>query len=263
MFTIILIYMYILTIIFLLFKTYRKKIDLIYKLIIPKYIYIISKFNNMNKYIDNDFDFLFKIVILGDSGVGKSNIISKFAKNEFSIESKSTIGVEFHTKIISLNEKKIKIQFWDTAGQERYRCITSSYYKGAHGIIVVYDITNHLSFERVSYWIDEIYKNVMTDIPILLVGNKSDLDYKRNVLFDNGFQFANKYNLSFIEMSAMVGTNIEIGIQKLVKNIYEEFIKKNSNKNNINTNSKININLNENKLNKNSKNKFKNENNCC
>lgn len=211
-----------------------------------------NKYNN--KYCDEDFDFLFKLVILGDSGVGKSNIITRYAKNEFNLESKATIGVEFHTKLISINDVKIKIQFWDTAGQERYRSITSAYYKGSHGILVVYDITNFDSFEHVSNWIQEIYKNVGNNIPILLVGNKSDLDYKRVIPIEKSLELANKYNLAFIEMSAMVGINIQSGIEELVKNIYDLYLQKNQN-NIINmskniydiNNKKINIKLIENK----------------
>lgn len=221
----------------------------------------------MNKYNNNDneedYDFLFKLVMLGDSGVGKSNIITRFVRNEFNIESKATIGVEFHSKIIYLNEKKIKLQFWDTAGQERYRSITSAYYRGSHGILVVYDITNYSTFEHITIWIDEIYKNVENDIPILLIGNKSDLDYKRVITTDEGLNLAIKYNLVFIEMSAMEGKNIEAGIEQLIKKIYEEFKKKNLNENNVNNinnfNSKKNINLIHHKSNKN----FKNKNNCC
>jgi small GTP-binding protein len=213
----------------------------------------------MNKYnykdFDEDFNFLFKLVILGDSGVGKSNIITRYAKNEFNLESKATIGVEFYTKLIEINDIKIKIQFWDTAGQERYRSITSAYYKGSHGILVVYDITNSDSFEHVTNWIQEIYKNVGNNIPILLVGNKSDLDYKRVISIEKSLDIANKYNLAFIEMSAMTGINIQAGIEELVKNIYDLYLQKTQNQNNIKNmskniydknNKKINIKLVEN-----------------
>lgn len=179
----------------------------------------------MNKNIgydaDFDFDYLFKIVILGDSGVGKTNIISRYANNEFNFETKSTIGVEFHTKLINYNDKIIKLQFWDTAGQERYRSITSAYYKRAQGILLAYDITNQSSFDHVHNWIDEIYSNVGTNIPILLVGNKSDLNYKRSISSDNALQLANQYNVTFIEMSAMANVGVDSGVIKLVEKIYE------------------------------------------
>lgn len=170
---------------------------------------------------DDEYDYLFKIIILGDSGVGKTNILSKYAHNEFNIESKATIGVEFHTKLFNYENKKIKLQFWDTAGQERYRSITHSYYKGVHGILVVYDISNLSSFNHVNSWISEIYSNVRTSIPILLIGNKSDLDYKRVVKKELATEFVAKHNLIFIETSAMIGTNINEGIEEIVKKIYE------------------------------------------
>lgn len=178
----------------------------------------------MNKNIkydtDVDFDYLFKIVILGDSGVGKTNIISRYAENEFNFETKATIGVEFHTKLINYNDKIVKIQFWDTAGQERYRSITSSYYKGAQGILVVYDITCQSSFNHIHHWIDEIYANVGTSIPILLVGNKSDLDHKRTVSNDQALRLANQYNINFIEMSALANIGVESGVINLIDRMF-------------------------------------------
>ncbi|KAK8524500.1 hypothetical protein V6N12_029365 [Hibiscus sabdariffa] len=98
---------------------------------------------------DDDYDYLFKVVLIGDSGVGKSNLLSRFTKNEFSLESKSTIGVEFATRSIRVDDKVVKAQIWDTAGQERYRAITSAYYRGAVGALLVYDVTRHVTFENV------------------------------------------------------------------------------------------------------------------
>ena len=105
---------------------------------------------------DEDYDYLFKVVLIGDSGVGKSNLLSRFTQNQFNIESKSTIGVEFATKTIVTEGKTIKAQIWDTAGQERYRAITSAYYRGAVGALVVYDITKDISFENVEKWLAEV-----------------------------------------------------------------------------------------------------------
>ncbi|RQM28791.1 hypothetical protein B5M09_008208 [Aphanomyces astaci] len=105
---------------------------------------------------DDEYDYLFKVVLIGDSGVGKSNLLSRFTRNEFSLESKSTIGVEFATKSIQAEGKTIKAQIWDTAGQERYRAITSAYYRGAVGALLVYDITKHPTFENVERWLKEL-----------------------------------------------------------------------------------------------------------
>lgn len=192
--------------------------------------------NFKNYDCDTDYEYLFKIVILGDSGVGKTNIISRYAKNEFNIESKATIGVEFHSKLLELDGKIIKLQFWDTAGQERYRSITSAYYRGSNGILVVYDITDLNSFEHINNWIFEIYKNVGNNIPILLVGNKCDLEHKRVISNEKPLQIADKYNLLFTEMSAMANQNVEVGIIKLIQKIYDihkDKSKLNSNVNNV------------------------------
>lgn len=105
---------------------------------------------------DDDYDYLFKVVLIGDSGVGKSNLLSRFTKNEFSLESKSTIGVEFATRSIRVDDKVVKAQIWDTAGQERFRAVTSAYYRGAVGALIVYDITRRTTFDSISRWLDEL-----------------------------------------------------------------------------------------------------------
>ena len=128
-----------------------------------------------------DVDLIYKIVLIGDSGVGKSNLITRFTKDEFNIESKATIGVEFATKIMKHQEQMIKTQIWDTAGQERYRAITTAYYKGAVGAIVVFDISNNDSFLNISKWMNEIQNGADSDIAILLIGNKNDLEDSRQV----------------------------------------------------------------------------------
>ena len=128
--------------------------------------------------IDNEnYDLIFKLVLIGDSGVGKTNILSRYIKNEFSIATKSTVGVEFGSKIIKKEDKTIKLQIWDTAGQERYKSITKSYYKGAKGAFIVYDITNEDSFNNVESWMNEVTKKGKTDMQFLLVGNKKGIHF--------------------------------------------------------------------------------------
>ena len=123
---------------------------------------------------------LFKIVLVGDSGVGKTNLLTRFSKNEFSLESKTTIGVEFATKTITTEQGHvIKAQIWDTAGQDRYRAIASSYYKGAAGALVVYDITKPNSFANVEKWLKELRDHGAEDMVLMLIGNKSDLEKDR------------------------------------------------------------------------------------
>ncbi|KAJ8485365.1 hypothetical protein OPV22_017850 [Ensete ventricosum] len=123
---------------------------------------------------DDDYNYLFKVVLIGDSGVGKSNLISRFTRNEFSNESKSTIGVEFATRSIRIDGKVVKGQIWDTAGQERYWAITSAYYQGAVGGRVVYVITDNVTFENVERWLKELRDHTDTSVVITLVGNKAD-----------------------------------------------------------------------------------------
>uniref|UniRef100_A0A4W5LTP6 Ras-related protein Rab-25 n=1 Tax=Hucho hucho TaxID=62062 RepID=A0A4W5LTP6_9TELE len=130
-------------------------------------------------------DFLFQtLVLIGDSGVGKSNLLSRFTRNEFNLESKSTIGVEFATRSIHVEGKTVKAQIWDTAGQERYRAITSAYYRGAVGALLVYDIAKHLTYENAERWLKELQDHADSNIVIMLVGNKSDLRHLRAVPTD-------------------------------------------------------------------------------
>ncbi|KAG7233959.1 hypothetical protein INR49_028673 [Caranx melampygus] len=144
---------------------------------------------------DDEYDFLFKVVLIGDSGVGKSNLLSRFTRNEFNLESKSTIGVEFATRSIQVDGKTIKAQIWDTAGQERYRAITSAYYRGAVGALLVYDIAKHLTYENVERWLKELRDHADNNIVIMLVGNKSDLRHLRAVPTDEARAFAEIYRI--------------------------------------------------------------------
>lgn len=141
---------------------------------------------------EDEYDYLFKTVLIGDSGVGKSNLLMRFTRNEFNIESKSTIGVEFATRNIVLDNKKIKAQIWDTAGQERYRAITSAYYRGAVGALIVYDITKQSSFDNVGRWLKELREHADSNIVIMLVGNKTDLLHLRAVSTEEAQAFAGK-----------------------------------------------------------------------
>lgn len=135
------------------------------------------------------------VVLIGDSGVGKSNLLSRFTRNEFNLDSKSTIGVEFATRSIQVDSKTIKAQIWDTAGQERYRAITSAYYRGAVGALLVYDISKHQTYENVQRWLKELRDHADSNIVIMLAGNKSDLRHLRAVPTDEAKQFASKITL--------------------------------------------------------------------
>jgi len=172
---------------------------------------------------DDNFDFLYKVVVTGDSGVGKTNIITRFTSNEFSLENKATIGVEFgHAEATLSDGTKIKVQIWDTAGQERFRAITRGYYRGAVGALVVYDITRGASFRNVEKWLQELHEHADADIVIMLVGNKTDLKQQREVSTEDAKSLAQKNNLLFIETSALDGENIKEAFNKTITEIYEK-----------------------------------------
>jgi small GTP-binding protein len=143
---------------------------------------------------NDDYDFIYKIVICGDSGVGKSNILSKYIKNEFNKNTKTTIGVEFAAKKLEIENASIKAQIWDTAGQERYKAITSCYYKGAKGGIIVYDLTNKDTFDNVDKWIYEFQKGADYEACCILVGNKCDIPEERQVSIEEGKSKAESYS---------------------------------------------------------------------
>uniref|UniRef100_A0AAZ3Q3I6 Ras-related protein Rab-25 n=1 Tax=Oncorhynchus tshawytscha TaxID=74940 RepID=A0AAZ3Q3I6_ONCTS len=149
-----------------------------------------------------------------------SNLLSRFTRNEFNLESKSTIGVEFATRSIHVEGKTVKAQIWDTAGQERYRAITSAYYRGAVGALLVYDIAKHLTYENAERWLKELQDHADSNIVIMLVGNKSDLRHLRAVPTDEAKALAEKHGLSFLETSALDSSNVELAFQTILTAIY-------------------------------------------
>jgi len=156
-----------------------------------------------------EYDYLFKLLLIGDSGVGKSCLLLRFADDTYTESYISTIGVDFKIRTIELDGKTIKLQIWDTAGQERFRTITSSYYRGAHGIIVVYDVTDLESYNNVKQWLHEIDRYACENVNKLLVGNKSDLQGKRAVETKDAAEFADSLGIEFLETSAKNATNVE------------------------------------------------------
>ena len=172
------------------------------------------KTNFLNNILINIFIYyysesLFKILLLGDSGVGKSCIILRYIENNFSTNLMNSIGVDFKLKNIEIDNKKIKLQIWDTAGQERFRTITTSYYKGAHAILICFDITDRESFEHIRNWMADIDKFAKEGVLRILVGNKCDLEHARQIRKEEGNEIANKYGIKYIETSAKDTINIE------------------------------------------------------
>ncbi|XP_019188540.1 PREDICTED: ras-related protein RIC1-like [Ipomoea nil] len=156
-----------------------------------------------------DYDYLFKLLLIGDSGVGKSCLLLRFADNTYLDSYISTIGVDFKIRTVEQEGKIIKLQIWDTAGQERFRTITSSYYRGAHGIIVVYDVTDEDSFKNIKQWLNEINRYASETVNKLLVGNKCDLASTRAVSYETAKAFADEIGIPFMETSAKDATNVE------------------------------------------------------
>lgn len=171
-----------------------------------------------------NYDYLYKLLLIGDSGVGKSSIVLRFADETFTENYISTIGVDFKIRTLDYKDKKIKLQIWDTAGQERFRTITTSYYRGAHGVIIVFDLTDLYSFLNIEDWIEMVTKYGNTNPQIILVGNKSDLIQDRKIDVNIIANLVNKFDLKYLETSAKNDTNIcnifESLVAKLLKNNY-------------------------------------------
>ena len=178
-------------------------------------------------------DYLFKYLVIGNSGIGKSCLLIRFVDDTFSDSYVTTIGVDFKIKTIDIDGKSCKLQIWDTAGQERFRNIISSYYRGAQGIMLVYDITDLESFQNLNTWLIEIEKNASKNVYKILVGNKSDMENDRKVTVEQGKEFADQYGMKFFETSAKNSTNVSDAFIAMTKEIM-----KNSGKKPVNTGQK-------------------------
>ncbi|XP_034460551.1 ras-related protein Rab-1B-like [Hippoglossus hippoglossus] len=168
-----------------------------------------------------EYDYLFKLLLIGDSGVGKSCLLLRFADDTYTESYISTIGVDFKIRTIDMDGKTVKLQIWDTAGQERFRTITSSYYRGAHGIIIVYDVTEQESFNNVRQWLDEIDRYACENVSRLLVGNKSDLVSKKVVDAATAQELASSLKIRFLETSAKSSDNVERSFLTMASEIHQ------------------------------------------
>ncbi|NWX94531.1 RAB25 protein, partial [Nothoprocta ornata] len=157
------------------------------------------------------------VVLVGESGVGKTNLLARFTRNEFNHESRTTIGVEFSTRTVLLGAAAVKAQIWDTAGLERYRAITSAYYRGAVGALLVFDITKHQTYDAVERWLKELYEHAEAAVVVMLVGNKTDLAQAREVPAEEARMFAERNGLLFAETSALDATNVELAFESVLK----------------------------------------------
>ena len=171
---------------------------------------------------EENYEMMFKVVLVGDSSVGKTNIMSKYLKNEFHEDSKATVGVEFGSKQFTVEGHQVKAQIWDTAGQERYKAITSAYYKGAKGAFVVYDITRKQSFDSVDRWINDIKAAADKNLTIIIIGNKCDLEDQRQVNKEQGEEKAKSYEVAFMETSALSGENLDKAFDKMINEVFKK-----------------------------------------
>ena len=172
------------------------------------------------------FDYLFKYIIIGDAGVGKSNILLRYVYSTFKSDYQLTIGVEFGEKTVEMKGKIYKIQIWDTAGNEQFRSITRTYYKNSVCAIVVYDISRRETFDNVINWIEDCKLNSPKSVFIILVGNKSDLEEDRQVTTEEGEEFANRYGIRFFETSAKNSININEIFSESIEFIVDRIKKK-------------------------------------
>jgi small GTP-binding protein len=177
-----------------------------------------SRFTEKESSIMDRVVYRFKVILLGDIAVGKTSILSRFVEDKFTAEYKCNVGVEFKVKSLFLDEiTGADLQIWDTCGEERFRTITRQYYRDTYGVILIFDLTNRNSFEKLSSWLEDINEFGPKEITIILIGNKSDLDDERKVLFNEAYNFANKNNLQYIEVSAKTGNNVGLLFENLTK----------------------------------------------
>ncbi|CAM9460348.1 unnamed protein product [Phaeothamnion confervicola] len=170
------------------------------------------------------YAYLFKYIIIGDTGVGKSCLLLQFTDKRFQPVHDLTIGVEFGARMINIDNRQIKLQIWDTAGQESFRSITRSYYRGAAGALLVYDITRRDTFNHLTRWLEEARQNSNSNMVIMLIGNKSDLEHRRAVSTKEGEQFAEENGLIFLETSAKTAANVEAAFIKTAEKIYDNIL---------------------------------------
>ena len=190
--------------------------------------------------VEEEYDFIFKVLLLGNSDVGKSSLLLRYVDSVWNDAFVPTIGVDFKVKTLTINEKKVKMQIWDTAGQERFRTVVATYFRGAHGILLLYDVTNKDSFKNLESWLIEIEKNAKEKVLKILIGNKCDLNDDREITTEEGKAFALRNGMEFMETSAKMNTNVTEAFETLGKLMIEFNSKGNqgTQKNNDNKNLK-------------------------
>lgn len=172
------------------------------------------------------YDYQFKIILIGDAGVGKSNLLLRYCKNDFNLESTTTIGVEFGNRMVLVENKMIKAQIWDTCGQEQFKAIAKTYYKGAAAVLLVYDITRRQTFLKLEKWYQDIQENVGPNVSMMLIGNKSDLKHLREVKPEEAQSYAEKRKMNYMETSALDSSNVELAFQGIITEAFRSNLRK-------------------------------------
>ena len=175
---------------------------------------------------DKEYDYIFKLLIIGDSHVGKSSLLLRLSDNNFDPDFNTTIGIDFKIKMIELEDKIIKLQIWDSAGQDRFRTITTMYYRNSNGVIIMYDVTERTSFQNIEIWLQELEKYAHKDIPKIIVGGKTDLKNDRKVSYEEAREYADSLNIPYIETSSKEDKNIDETfelISKEIKRLHKNF----------------------------------------
>ncbi|KAG9389656.1 Small GTPase superfamily [Carpediemonas membranifera] len=173
----------------------------------------------------NPYDYLMKLLLIGDSAVGKSCLLLRFSEDQFTPSFITTLGIDFKLRVIETNGKKIKLQIWDTAGQERFRTITNAYYRGAMGVILVYDVTSRQSFENIQHWMTNIAKNASGDVNKIIIGNKCDDEENRQVQTEEGQSLADQYGVPFLEASAKEDINVNEAFYQIAGDIVDRLVR--------------------------------------
>ncbi|XP_042907676.1 ras-related protein Rab-37 [Parasteatoda tepidariorum] len=166
------------------------------------------------------YDVSFKVMLVGDSGVGKTCLLVRYKDGAFlSGVFISTVGIDYRNKVVNVDDTKVKLQIWDTAGQERFRSVTHAYYRDAHALLLLYDVTNKSSFDNTRAWLGEINEYAQDDVVIMLIGNKADSNSERQVMYEDGERLAKEYGVTFMETSAKTGTNVELAFMAVAREL--------------------------------------------
>ncbi|KAL7850807.1 ras-related protein Rab-26-like [Colossoma macropomum] len=172
------------------------------------------------------YDIAFKVMLVGDSGVGKTCLLVRFKDGAFLAGSFiSTVGIDFRNKVLNVDGVKVKLQIWDTAGQERFRSVTHAYYRDAHALLLLYDVTNKASFDNIRAWLSEIHEYAQQDVVLMLLGNKADASHDRSVRREEGERLAKEFGVPFMETSARSGLNVELAFTAIAKELKHRSMK--------------------------------------